>query len=182
MRGKAALGGSMAGVAHGCMEAWNDSSTTVSPVQNPEQTTDERGSTALQTMQDHLQQVTVMTQRRFQTIRSEHTVSKNKEDAAFEAMEDVTAARTPRRCEVHQRPKVQRSSRGRDTLPNAIQDVLGKAAALERHVKTVTMRTTERDVFQTILQRHEEAQNHLNALSAQLNTTAATTEHAPKVV
>ena len=61
--------------------------------------------------------------------------------------------------------------------------VFGEAE--EKHVKTVTVRadsllTTESDFFQTILERHEEAQKHTNALSAQLNTAASAADHAPK--
>ena len=55
----------------------------------------------------------------------------------------------------------------------AIKDTLEKAEALEKHVKTVTMRaeplaTTEAEFFKTLLDRQGEAQKHLNELSAQL--------------
>ena len=67
---------------------------------------------------------------------------------------------------------------------NAIQKVLGKAEAFEKHVKTVTLRvdsllTKESDFVQTILERHEDAQNHLNALSEQLSTAVPAAVHAP---
>ena len=44
-------------------------------------------------MQDHLQQTTVMTQRRSPKMRSKHTVSKTNGDAAYEAMQALTTAR-----------------------------------------------------------------------------------------
>ena len=61
----------------------------------------------------------------------------------------------------------------------AIKDTLEKAEAVEKHVKTMTMRpqslaTTKVDFFETLLVCQEEAPRHLNELSAQLgqqNTT-----------
>ena len=63
-------------------------------------------------------------------------------------------------------------------------DTLEKAEAMEKHAKTVTMRaeslaTTEADFFNTLLDRQEEAQKHMNELSAQLsqqNTTIRSTQ------
>ena len=90
------------------------SSATVSPVQNPEQISGGRVTTTLHTMQDHLQQTTVMTQRRSSKMRSEHTVSKTKGESGLRGPH--RSARTPGRCEVHLRPKVQPEGRGRDEL------------------------------------------------------------------
>ena len=53
----------------GSWKGWDDSSVTVSPVQNSEQISDESITTALHTLQDHLQQTTVISQRRFQKVR-----------------------------------------------------------------------------------------------------------------
>ena len=61
---------------------------------------------------------------------------------------------------------------------------LEKTEALEKHVKTVTMRTealatTEADFIKTLLDRQEEAQKHLNELAAQLsqqNTATRSTQ------
>ena len=90
----------------------NDLATTrgragTAPQQNPEQMSDERVMTALHTMQDHLQQTTVMTQRRSRQMRPEHTVPKSKGDAAYDAMKAFhSSAATPGRCEVHLRLQV----------------------------------------------------------------------------
>ena len=70
-------------------------------------------------------------------------------------------------------------------LNDTIKVTLEKAEALERHVKTVTMRaeslaTTDGDFFKTPVNRQEEAQNHLNSLSAQLSTVAPAANHAPE--
>ena len=54
---------------------------------------DERVTTVLQTMQDHLQQTTLIAQRRSQEMLSEQSTSKTKGDAACEAMEAFTQAR-----------------------------------------------------------------------------------------
>ena len=76
----------------GAWNGWDDSSATVSPVQNPEQISDERVTTALHTMQEYLQQTIVIAKRRWQNVSSKHTVSKTKDDAAYEAMEAFTTA------------------------------------------------------------------------------------------
>ena len=75
-----------------------------------------------------------------------------------------------------QKPK--RSS----TAPS--KTLLQKTEALEKYVKTVIMRaealaTTEEDFFKALLDRQEEAQKHLNELSAQLsqqNTATRSTQ------
>ena len=60
-----------------------------------------------------------------------------------------------------------------------IQHTLKKAEALEKRVKTLTMRaewlaTTEADFFKTLLDCQEEKQKHLIELSAQLSHTRCT--------
>ena len=65
------------------------------------------------------------------------------------------------------------------------ENVIEKADALERHVKTMTMRAepltmTEDDFFKTLLQRHDEAQDHLSALAAGLRTFDPFVVTAPK--
>ena len=62
-----------------------------------------------------------------------------------------------------------------------------KNEALEKYVKTVTVRaealaTTEVDFFKALIERHEEAQKHLNELAAQLshqNTATRSTQGKP---
>ena len=71
------------------------------------------------------------------------------------------------------RPEV-RGGRGcRGDLPQSIKRTLEKTEALERHVKTVTMRadslvTTEAHFFQTLIERQEEIIRELNTLHGQL--------------
>ena len=66
----------------------------------------------------------------------------------------------------------------RTNCTNATRDVLGKAEALENHVKTVTMRAgspphhAERLLPKGSSSGTKRLRNHLNALSAQLHTTA----------
>ena len=69
------------------------------------------------------------------------------------------------------------------TFNGAVKDTIEKAEALKKHVKTVTMRveslaTTAADFFKTLLDHQEEAQRHVNELSAQLSQQN-TTAHAP---
>ena len=60
-----------------------------------------------------------------------------------------------------------------ETHHDAIRRTLEKTEALERHVKTVTMRadslvTTEADFFQTLIASQEETIRELNAFYGQL--------------
>ena len=132
-------------------------------------------------MQDHLQQITVMSQRRSQKTLSEQSTSRTKGDAAFEAMEAFTAARE-RQDEARRlyEQKCDEAAEAETKFNGTIMDTLEKAEAPEKHVKTVTMRATEADFFKTLLDRQEEAQRHLNELSAQppsqQNTTTRSTQ------
>ena len=74
---------------------------------------------------------------------------------------------------------------GETIFNGTIKDTLAKSEALEKYVKTVTMRaealaTTEADFFKTLIERQEEeAQKHLNELAAQLsqqNTATRSTQ------
>ena len=118
-------------------------------------------------------------------MRSGHTASKTKDDAANEATELTSARARQEDATCIYAQKCNEAAVAKTNYTNAKQDVLGNTDALEQHVKRVTMRaesllTAESDFFQMIHERHEEAQNHLNALSVQLSTAAAATEHAPK--
>ena len=58
---------------------------------------------------------------------------------------------------------------------DTMKDTLEKSEGHERRMKTATMlveslATTDAGFFKTLLNRQEEAQNHLDALSAQLST------------
>ena len=61
----------------GAWKGWDDS-----------QISDERVTMALHTMQDHLQQTTVIAQRRPQKMLFEQSASETKGDAAYEAIHD----------------------------------------------------------------------------------------------
>ena len=70
--------------------------------------------------------------------------------------------------------KCQETAEAKTIFNGTIKDTLAKTEALEKHVKTVTMRaeslaTTEADFFKALLERQEEAQKHLNELAAQLS-------------
>ena len=107
-------------------------------------------------MQDQLHRTVVISQRRSQKSHSEQAASGTKGNAAYEALEAVTQARS-----------------------EAVKHTLEKTEALEKHVKTAPMRaeslaTTEADFLQTLLERHEEAQRNINNLSTQLCQTRST--------
>ena len=151
----------------GAWKGWDDSS-------------DER---ILHTMQDHLQQTTVITKRRPQKMLSKQSTSKTKDDAASEAMEALTQERERQeeaRCVCEQ--KCDEASVAQTMFNDTFKVTLEKAEALERHVKTVTMRaeslaTTDGDFFYTLVNRQEEGHKYLNSLSAQLSTVAPAAHH-----
>ena len=60
--------------------------------QSPEQVSDERVTNALHMMQGHLQQITVISQRRSQKTLAEQAASRTKGNAPYEAMEPATQA------------------------------------------------------------------------------------------
>ena len=80
--------------------------------------------------------------------------------------------------------KCQETAEAETIFNGTIKDTLAKNEALEKHVKTVTMRaealaTTKADFFKAVLDRQEEAQKHLNELAAQLsqqNTATRSTQ------
>ena len=126
----------------GACKGWDDSSASVSPLQNPEQLSDERVATALCTMQDHVQQVTVMTHRRCrQNALRAHSLKKKKKIRLTGAMEALTSARALQedaRCILGQ--KSNEAAVVETIYTNALQDIFGKAEGLEKRVKTVTLR------------------------------------------
>ena len=102
---------------------------------------------------------------------SEQSTSKTKDGAAHDAMEALTQARE--RQEEARRlhdQQIDEASAAETILNFTMKDTLEKAEALEKHVRTVTMRaeslaTTEADFVETFLVRQEEAQRHLNGRS-----------------
>ena len=114
---------------------------------------------------------------------SKQSTSKTKDDAASEAMEALTQERERQeeaRCVCEQ--KCDEASVAQTMFNDTFKVTLEKAEALERHVKTVTMRaeslaTTDGDFFYTLVNRQEEGQKYLNSLSAQLSTVAPAAHH-----
>ena len=118
-------------------------------------------TTALQPMHDHLQQTTVIAQRRSQKMLSEQHASKTKGHFAYEALEAFSQARDRQEeatrlyehnCEEAAEPETK--------FNGSVKDTLEKAEALEKHVKKVSTKAefTEADFFKTLIDRHEEAQ------------------------
>ena len=69
--------------------------------------------------------------------------------------------------------KFAEAAEAEETYHNAIKRTLEKTEALEKHVKTVTMRAdslvfNEADLFQTLIERQEETIRELNTLYGQL--------------
>ena len=99
-------------------------------------------------------------------------------EAATQARERQEEARLIRE------KKSQETAEAETIFNGTSKDTLEKTEALEKHVKTVTMRTealatTEADFIKTLLDRQEEAQKHLNELAAQLsqqNTATRSTQ------
>ena len=88
-------------------------------------------------------------------------------DALTQAREQQVA----RRLHEHM---CQEAAEAKTMYNSTIKDTLEKAETLEKHVKAVTMRaeswaTTEAHFFKTLLDRQEQAQKHLNELSAHLS-------------
>ena len=95
-------------------------------------------------------------------------------------MPPVTPQRLPlRRVRGKQRQgaymnkKCQDAAEAETIITEAIKHTRAKTEALEKHVKTVTLRaeslaTTEADFLKTLFDRHEETQRNLKELSAHL--------------
>ena len=117
-------------------EGWSDS-TTPEPAA-PEPIPDERVTTALQRMQGHLQRTKVISQRRSQKTHTEQAVSTTRGNAAYdhEAMDPATQAR-----EWQEEQKSEEAAEAETVFNDVIKGTLEKTEALEKHVKTVTMRT-----------------------------------------
>ena len=115
------------------------------------------------------------------TMPSDERVTTAKGHFAYEALEAFTQARDrqeeARRFHEH---NCEEAGEPETKFNGTVKDTLEKAEALEKHVKKVSTRAevTEADFFKTLIDRHEEAQNHLNALPAQLSTAV---NDAPKV-
>ena len=94
-----------------------------------------------------------MTQRRSHKTGAERTTSCSKGNAAYAAMEDVIMAREwQAEAKRAYDQKFAEAAEAEETYHDAIGSTLEKTEALEKHVKTMTMRadslvTTEADFF-----------------------------------
>ena len=128
-------------------KGWDDSAIAAPCTSEP--IPDKRVTNALHMMQDHLQQTMVISQRRSPSKPHQ----RQKSNAAHEAMEAATQARE--RQEEARLAYVQKcpdATEAETIFSEAIKNSLAKTEALEKHVKTVTMRAeplaaTEADFF-----------------------------------
>ena len=153
-------------------KGWDDISATTSPIS--ESKLDERLTSGLHMMQDHLPQTIVISQRRLQKTLSERSASKTKGNAACETTEAVAEARERQETRRQNERKCQDAGDAETIYSGAIQDTPEQKRSAWEHVKTVTMRaeslaTTEADFFRTLFERQEETQRDLNGLSTQLS-------------
>ena len=104
-------------------------------------TPDESALNTIHRLQDQLQQTLAITQRRSHKTESEHTTSRAKGNAAYTAIEEVAMARElqAEAKRIYDQKFVD-AAEAEETYHNAIKRTLEKTEALERHVKTVTMR------------------------------------------
>ena len=103
-------------------------------------------------------------------MRSEHTVSKTKNDAAYEATELTSArARQEDARRIHDQ-KCNEAAVAETNYTNATRDVLGKAEALENHVKTVTMRKNSSDAERLLPKDPRAAQRGSEPLERAVST------------
>ena len=151
---------------------WADSSP---PDPTPtEQAPDEQVINAVHRLQDRLQQILAMTKRRSHKTGKERATSVSKGNDAYAAMEAVISARE---CQAEAKraydQKYAEAAEAEVTYHAAIRRTLEKTAALEKHVKTATMRAdslviTEADFFHSLIERQEAAIRELNSLYGQL--------------
>ena len=156
----------------GTYHGWQDSSSP-DPT-STEQAPDEQVMNAVHRSQDRLQQMLALTQRRSHKTGTERAMSVSKGNAAYVAMEAVVMAREwQAEAKRAYDQKFAEAAEAEETYHNAIKRTLEKTEALERHVKTVTMRAdslafNEADFFQTPIDSQEETIRELNTPYGQL--------------
>ena len=135
---------------------------------------DESALAAIQRLQDQFQQMLSLLQRRSHKTESERMTSCSRGNAAYTAMEEVIKAREwQAEAKRAYDQKFAEAELAEEVYHNAIRRTLEKTEALEKHVKTVTMRTdslafNESSFFQTLIERQEESIRGLNTLYGQL--------------
>ena len=156
----------------GTYHGWQDSSS--SDPTPTEQAPNEQVANAIHRLQDRLQQMLAMTQRRSHKTGTERAASTAKGNAAYAAMEAVIMAREwQAEAKRAYDQKFVKATEVEETYHDAIRRTLEKTEALEKHVKTVTMRAdslaiNEADFFQTLIEHQEETIRELNTLYGQL--------------
>ena len=162
----------------GTYQGWSDDSPSEPVAHEP--ASDERVTNALHRVQDLLQQTRVLSHRRSKKTHTELAAERSRGNAAYAAMEAPTRAREWQ--EEATRLKDQKCQEAADVeavYNETVQRTLEKTEALDKHVKTVTMRadsmaTTEEDFSQANIERQEETQRDLSELSVQLGHTRVT--------
>ena len=129
---------------------------------------------AVHNVQDRLKQMLALTKRRSHKTGTERATSISKGNAAYAAMEAVITAREwqAEARRVYDQKSVE-AAEAEETYREAIRRTLEKTEALEKNVKTVTMRAdslvfNEADFFQTLIVSQEENIRELNTLYRQL--------------
>ena len=124
----------------GAWRDWDDSSTTAT-AQNPDQAPDERATNALHTMQDHLQQTIVISQRLAQKMLSDL----HQRQWAMLPARTWSPPRTHALCKQRQNEqKCQEPVEAETIVIDTTRNTVEKTDALKKHRKTVTMRAESR--------------------------------------
>ena len=142
-----------------------------SPTSSPtpiEQVTDEQDLYTTHKLQDRLQHILSLTKSRSHKTGKERSTTVTKGNDAHAAMEAVISARESL-AEVRRTydQKCAEAAVAEGAYHDAIRRTLEKTEALEKQVKTVTMRAdslafNETDFFQSLIDRQEEAINYVN--------------------
>ena len=138
---------------------WQDSSSLDSTP--TEQAPDEQAVNAVHKLQDRLQQMPAMTKKRSHKTGTERATSVSKGNDAYAAMEAVITAREwQEEAKRAYDMKFAEAAEAEETYHVANRRTLEKTEALEKHVKTVTMRAdslafNEADFFQTLIKRQK---------------------------
>ena len=156
----------------GTYHGWHDSSSPEPTHLEP--APHESALHAIHRLQDQFHQMSALTQRRSHKTVTERASSYSKGNAACAAMEKVILAREwQEEAKRAYDLKFAEAAEAEETYHNAIKRTLEKTEALEKHVKTVTMRAdslahNEEDFFQFLITRQEESIRELNTLYGQL--------------
>ena len=141
---------------------------------------DEQVTNAIHRLQDRLQQTLALSQRRSHKTHSERAASLSKGTAEYAAMDAITQARDwQEEAKRLYDQQIAEAAEAEEIYNDAITRTPEKTEALEKQVKTVTMRSdslsaTEADFFQALPGRQEEAMRDINVLCGQLCQSSQT--------